>query len=89
MSQQESRSEIANFRERQALEEQAAHLALYGYAAVAKHERIAARMKIGGERIVQLIKEGKHEEAQALMNTENWGVEEKEVSAVHEIVPQK
>ena len=33
-------------------------------------------MQRGGERILRLIEQGKHEEAQVLMNSENWGVEE-------------
>ena len=70
------KSEIARFREQQALEEEAALLALSGFAITARHDFITARMQRGGERILQLIAEGKHEEAQVLMNSENWGVEE-------------
>lgn len=81
MDELESKSEVARFRRRQALEEEAARLALHGYAEVARHDRITARMTRGGERILGLIAEGKHEEAQALMNKENWGVEEDEVTA--------
>jgi uncharacterized protein YprB with RNaseH-like and TPR domain len=33
-------------------------------------------MERGAERILQLIEEGKHTEAVALMNTETWGIEE-------------
>ena len=69
-------SEIARFREQQALEEEAARLALSGYAISARHDFINARMQRGGERILRLIEQGKHEEAQVLMNSENWGVEE-------------
>lgn len=65
-------SEVAAFRERQALEEESARLALYGFASVASHQMITARMQRGAERILALIDEGKHEEAQALMNTEYW-----------------
>lgn len=75
MDELESKSEVARFRRRQALEEESARLALHGYAEVARHERINARMTRGGEHILTLIAEGKHEEAQALMNKENWGVE--------------
>jgi len=75
---QENTSDIARFRERQVLEEESARLALTGYAATARHDFITARAQRGAEHILQLIDEGKHEEAQALMNTENWGVEEKE-----------
>jgi hypothetical protein len=35
-------------------------------------------MMLGAERVLGLIAEGKHEEAQVIMNTENWGVEEGE-----------
>ena len=72
----ENKSEIARFRQRQESEEQAAYLALNGYAETARHAFIEKRMQLGGERILQLLKEGKEEEAQALMNTENWGVDE-------------
>lgn len=73
MDEPAGKSEVARFRQQQALEEEAARLALYGYAEVARHDRIIARMEIGGRRILRLIEEGKHEEAMALMNTENWG----------------
>jgi hypothetical protein len=70
------KSEIARFREQQALEEEAARLAFSGFAITARHDLIIARMQRGGERILQLIAEGKHEEARVLMNSENWGAEE-------------
>jgi len=69
------RSEIAAFRERQALEEESARNGLYGLAITASHEMITARMQLGAERILALINEGKHEEAQALLNTEYWRAE--------------
>ena len=84
MNEPESKSEVARFRRRQALEEEAGRLALYGYAEVARHDRIIARMTRGGEHILSLIAEGKHEEAQALMNKEDWGVEEGEIAAKEE-----
>ena len=68
-------SEVARFREQQALQEEAARLALSGYAVSARHDFITARMQRGGERILRLIDEGKHEEAQALMNTDNWDMD--------------
>src|SRR5690348_10175767 len=68
-------SEIARFRERQALEEESVWQALTGYAITARHDFITARAQRGAERILQLIDEGRHEEAQVLMNTDNWGVE--------------
>jgi hypothetical protein len=70
------KSAVARFREQQALEEEAARLAFSGYAITARHDFINARMQRGGEHILQLISEGKHEEAQVLMNSENWDVEE-------------
>ncbi len=70
------KSAVARFREQQALEEEAARLALSGFAITARHDLIVARMQRGGERILQLIAEGKHDEAQVLMNSEDWGVEE-------------
>jgi hypothetical protein len=69
------RSEVAAFRERQALEEEAARLALYGFASVSSHRVITARMQLGAGRILSLINEGKDAEAQALMNTEYWSAE--------------
>lgn len=71
-----NKSEIARFREQQALEEESSRLALTGYAVTARHDFIIARAQRGAERILRLIDEGKHEEAQVLMNTDNWGVED-------------
>lgn len=76
MDEQGSKSEVAQFRQRQALEEEAMRLGMYGFAEVARHDRIIARMTLGAERVLGLIAEGKHEEAQAMMNQEDWGVEE-------------
>jgi len=76
VSEYENKSEIARFREQQALEEAAARQSLFGYAFTARHDFINARMQRGGERILQLIEQGKHEEALALMNSDNWGAEE-------------
>ncbi len=76
MEAETGKSEIARFRERQALEEKSARLALTGYAITSRHDFIIARAQRGAERILQLIDEGKHTEAQALMNTENWGVQD-------------
>ena len=76
-----NKSEIARFREQQALEEESARLALTGYAVTARHDFIIARAQRGAERILRLIDEGRHEEAQALMNTDNWGVEDMDTAA--------
>jgi hypothetical protein len=74
----ENKSEIACLLQRIELEEEAARRGLYGFAVVASHEVITARMELGAERILRLITEGKHGEAVALMNTETWGVEVEE-----------
>jgi hypothetical protein len=73
MDESAGKSEVARFRQQQALEEEAARLGFYGFAEVARHDRIVARMETGGRRILRLIEEGKHEEALALMNTKHWG----------------
>lgn len=74
----ENKSEVARFRERQALEEQAAHLALSGFAIAARHDFIVARAQRGAERILQLLAEGKEAEALTLMNAPDWGIEAEE-----------
>jgi acylphosphatase len=68
-------SEVAQFRYQQALQEEAAQRGLNGFAIVARHESITARMEIGAQRLLKLIEEGKHEEAQAIMNTAGWELE--------------
>jgi hypothetical protein len=65
-------SDIANFREQQALFEQSAVLGLSGYAAVSRHEVIEKRMNQGAPYLLQMIAEGKHEEAFALMESDDW-----------------
>ena len=52
---------------------EAANRALHGYAITARHDFINARMQRQGEYLLRLIEEGKHEEAQTLMNTDGWG----------------
>ncbi len=69
-------SEVARFREQQALQEQAARQGLHGLAMVASHEFITARMERAAERLLRLIHEGRHEEAMTLMGTPSWGLEE-------------
>lgn len=73
-------SEVAYFREQRALSEQAARRGLSGFAICATHESITARMERGAERILRLIEAGRHEDAQALMNTE-WYAEAQEADA--------
>ena len=68
-------SEVARFRQQQALQEQAAQQGLSGLAVVSRHDFIEARMERGAERLLHLIKEGKHEEVKRLMETEAWALE--------------
>src|ERR1700737_727636 len=72
---QENKSEVAQFRHQQALQEEAAQRGLNGFAIVARHESITRRMEVGAERLLKLIEEGRHEEAQAMMNMPGWGLE--------------
>lgn len=74
----ESVSEVARFREQQALEEQATHLGLSGFAITSRHDFIVARAQRGAERILRLIAEGKEAEALVLMNEPDWGLEAEE-----------
>ncbi len=67
-----SQSEIAKFREQQALQEEAANRALNGFAAVASHETITARMEIAADPLLKLIDEGKFEEFLQRMSTPDW-----------------
>jgi plasmid maintenance system killer protein len=75
---QENQSMIAAFRQQQALEYEAAQRGLQGLAMVASHESITARMEMGAERLLQMIEEGRHEEALAIMDLPMWGVAEPE-----------
>ncbi len=68
-------SEVAHFREQQALEEQASRLGLYGPAIVANHNSITARLQQGAARILNLMHEGKVQEAIQVMDQPNWGAE--------------
>ena len=72
-------SEVAQFRQQQAMQEEAALLGLNGLASgVSRHAFIEARMQQGATSILQLLEEGRHEEAQRLMETRAWGQEELE-----------
>jgi hypothetical protein len=71
-------SEVAHFREQQARQEEAAYLSLSGPAIVSRHDFIAARAERGAERILQLLAQGKYEEAERQMNLPDWGLEEVE-----------
>jgi hypothetical protein len=73
-------SEVALFRERQALEEASARLGLTGLAQVAQHEAINARATRGAERILRLVEQGQHEQAITLMDRPDWGADEEGVA---------
>ena len=75
MDQLESQSEVARAMHQIELEQEAADRALHGFAITARHDVINARMQRGGERILQLIEEGRHEEAQELLNSDTWSDE--------------
>jgi hypothetical protein len=72
-------SEVAYFRQQLALRDEAAQRGLSGFAISASHESITARMQAGAERILRLIEEGKLEEALAILNTDDWCLEEQEI----------
>jgi hypothetical protein len=65
-------SEIARFREEQELQEQAAKNALYSFANVASHDAIEKRLEVGATRIVQLMQQGRVNEALQLMKSPTW-----------------
>lgn len=69
-------SEIARFRQNQALQEQAAQQALYGLASVATHASINVRVQRGAEYLLTLLEAEKYEEVIQLMETKTWGIEE-------------
>ena len=75
-----NKSEVARFREQQALQEQSARWGLYGPAIVANHESITARLQQGADRILNLVHEGKMQEAVQLMNQPDWGAEMQETT---------
>src|SRR5579884_2056094 len=66
MEQTAGKSEVARLMQQIAAEEEAARRGLYGLAMAARHELITARMTRGAERVLRLIEEGRHAEAQAL-----------------------
>ena len=71
-------SEIAHFRQNQALQEQAAQQALHGFASVATHASINARMQRGADYLLTLLEAGKYEDVIQLMETKSWGLEEED-----------
>lgn len=72
MEEATGKSEVAEIRRRIDLENEASRLALYGYAEVARHERITARMEHGAEHFFRLLEQGKQAEALAFMNSDYW-----------------
>ena len=54
MNDVENRSDVACLRRRIAMEEEAAQRGLYGFALVASHELITARMELGVGRLARL-----------------------------------
>ncbi len=77
----ENKSEVARFREQQALQEQASRWGLYGPAIVANHNSITARLQLGAERITRLMQQGKMQEAAHLMEQPDWGADMQEHQA--------
>ncbi len=71
-------SEIARFRQKQALQEQAAQRGLSDFASVANHASINARMQRGADYLLTLLDAGKYEKVIQLMETRTWGIEEEE-----------
>jgi len=71
-------SEVARVTHHIDLEREAAGRGLHGFAITTRHDFINARMQRDGERILHLIEQGRHEEAQALMNTDNWSMGSKQ-----------
>lgn len=69
-------SDVARFRQKQALEEEAAQRGLTGLASVASHDYITARMQHSAEHLLKLLEEGKHTEVAQLMEQDMWGLEE-------------
>jgi hypothetical protein len=67
-------SELAHFRQQQAKQEEAALLGLSGLASgFSRHAFVEARMEQAAGHILQLLADGKHEEAEALMATSTLG----------------
>ncbi|HEU5383359.1 MAG TPA: hypothetical protein VFV38_48785 [Ktedonobacteraceae bacterium] len=70
-------SEIALFREQQGEQEEAARSGLSGLAVVSRHDFIEARAEQGATHILHLLAQGRYVEAEARMNTPDWGLEER------------
>ena len=73
-----TKSEVAQFREQQALHEQSAYWGMYGPAIVANHASITARLQRGASRILDLMQQGKEQEAVAMMAQPDRGADMEE-----------
>ncbi len=87
-------SEVAQFRQQQAMQEEAALFGLHGLSSgSSRHEVINARMERGADYILGLIQAGKHEKAEALMKAKTWAdieaevLEEEEHKTCHTTIP--
>ena len=67
-----NKSEVAQFLERQALEEQSAQLAMNGFSAVASHETIVHKFASDTEEVRRLFAAGRDAEAEALWESLQW-----------------
>ncbi len=72
MDEARGKSEVARAMCQIDLEREAVERMEHGFAITTRHDFINARMQCHGERILQLIDEDRHEEAQALMNSDDW-----------------
>jgi len=77
-----AQSDVTQFREQQACQEEAARLGLSGPAIVSRHDFIEARAERGAERILQLLAQGRYAEAEAQMNLPGWELGEAEERAI-------
>ncbi len=69
-------SHVSQFRETCEQAHEGAKQGLGGIAIVASHKSITARMQRGAERILHLIAQGRHQQAQALLCSEGWNSDE-------------
>jgi hypothetical protein len=65
-------SEVASFRQQQALEEESAHNGLHGTAIVGNHASIIARIEKGADTLFRFRDEGRDEEALALWESASF-----------------
>lgn len=65
-------SEITQVRQEISLQEKASERGLNGYAIVSTHDSIVARMANAASSLLELTKQGKHEEVVKILDTGNW-----------------